>query len=74
MELSLLCSLLIQFAEKQGDSAAEISAAIKSGDLALVERIAHTVKGVAGNLAITEVQSTAQKLEKAIRDGHDSLP
>ena len=35
----------------------------------LAERIAHTVKGVAGNLGITEVQSVAQKLEKALRDG-----
>jgi HPt (histidine-containing phosphotransfer) domain-containing protein len=67
-------SLLIQFAEKQGDSAPEISAAIASGDLKLAERIAHTVKGVAGNIGITEVQSTAQKLEKVIRDGHDSVP
>jgi signal transduction histidine kinase/DNA-binding response OmpR family regulator/HPt (histidine-containing phosphotransfer) domain-containing protein len=67
-------SLLIQFAEKQGDSAPEISAAIASGDLKLAERIAHTVKGVAGNIGITEVQTTAQKLEKAIRDGHDSVP
>jgi signal transduction histidine kinase/CheY-like chemotaxis protein len=67
-------SLLIQFAEKQGDAAPEISAAITSGDLKLAERIAHTVKGVAGNIGITEVQTTAQKLEKAIRDGHDSVP
>jgi|HubBroStandDraft_5_1064220.scaffolds.fasta_scaffold03549_2 signal transduction histidine kinase/DNA-binding response OmpR family regulator/HPt (histidine-containing phosphotransfer) domain-containing protein len=67
-------SLLIQFAEKQGDAAAEISAAIASGDLKLAERIAHTVKGVAGNIGITEVQSAAQKLEKAIRDGHDAVP
>src|SRR5208283_731391 len=32
-----------------------------------------TVKGVAGNIGITEVQSSAQKLEKAIREGHDSV-
>jgi CheY-like chemotaxis protein len=67
-------SLLIQFVEKQGDAAAEISAATKSGDLKLAERIAHTVKGIAGNIGIAEVQSTAQKLEKAIHDGHDSVP
>jgi HPt (histidine-containing phosphotransfer) domain-containing protein len=33
----------------------------------LAGRLAHTVKGVAGNLGIGEVFSTAEKLEKAIR-------
>ena len=65
--------LLGQFAAKQGDAAAQISAALESGDLKLAERIAHTVKGVAGNIGITEVQSAAQKLEKAIREGQDSV-
>jgi HPt (histidine-containing phosphotransfer) domain-containing protein len=65
--------LLMQFAAKQGNAAAEISAAIASGDVKLAERIAHTVKGVAGNIGIVEVQSVAQRLEKAIRDGNDSV-
>jgi len=63
--------LLGQFAAKQGDAAAQISAALESADSNLAERIAHTVKGVAGNLAIAEVQSAAQKVEKAIREGLD---
>ena len=66
--------LLGQFADKQGDAAAQISAALKGGDQKLAERIAHTVKGVAGNIGISEVQTAAQKLEKAIREGHDSVP
>ena len=65
--------LLGQFAAKQGDAAARISAALKGGDQKLAERIAHTVKGVAGNIGITGVQSAAQKLEKAIRGGHESV-
>lgn len=65
--------LLGQFAAKQADAAAQISTAIESGDLKLAERIAHTVKGVAGNLGITEVQSAAQKLEKALRDGEGTV-
>jgi HPt (histidine-containing phosphotransfer) domain-containing protein len=32
------------------------------------------VKGVAGNLGIAEVQSAAQKLEKALHEGSDSVP
>jgi PAS domain S-box-containing protein len=61
--------LLVQFAAKQADAAAEISGALESGDIKLAERIAHTVKGVAGNIGITEVQSLAEKLEKALHDG-----
>ena len=61
--------LLGQFAAKQSNAAGQISTALEKGDHALAERIAHTVKGVAGNIGITEVQSVAQKLEKALRDG-----
>jgi signal transduction histidine kinase/DNA-binding response OmpR family regulator len=63
--------LLMRFAK--GDAAAEIAAALKSGDTKLAERLAHTVKGVAGNIGIAEVHSGAQRLEKAIHEGHDSL-
>jgi signal transduction histidine kinase/CheY-like chemotaxis protein/ligand-binding sensor domain-containing protein len=66
--------LLSQFAAKQVDAAAQILAALASGDQKLAERIAHTVKGVAGNLGVTEVEFAAQKLEKAIREGQDSVP
>ena len=62
-------SLLTQFAEKQGDAGHEISEALKSNDPKLAERIAHTVKGVAGNLGIATVQSSAAVVEKAIREG-----
>jgi signal transduction histidine kinase/CheY-like chemotaxis protein len=65
--------LLEQFAVKQAGAPDQVSAAIESGDLKLAERIAHTIKGVAGNLGIVEVQSVAQKLEKALRDGEESL-
>ena len=61
--------LLGQFAAKQGNAAAQISTALESGDHPGAERIAHTVKGVAGNLGITEVASVAQKLEKALCEG-----
>jgi HPt (histidine-containing phosphotransfer) domain-containing protein len=65
--------LLGQFVAKQANEAAQISAALESEDLKLAERIAHTVKGVAGNLGITQVQSAAQQLEKAIRERQNSV-
>jgi HPt (histidine-containing phosphotransfer) domain-containing protein len=62
-------SLLSQFVEKQGDSSVQIADALGNGDRNLAERIAHTVKGVAGTLGMTDVQSAAAAVEKAIRDG-----
>jgi two-component system sensor histidine kinase/response regulator len=60
--------LLAQFASKQDDAAVQISVALEYGDLKLAERIAHTVKGVAGNLGIGQVFAAAERLERAIHD------
>jgi signal transduction histidine kinase/DNA-binding response OmpR family regulator/HPt (histidine-containing phosphotransfer) domain-containing protein len=60
--------LLTKFAAKQSAAASEISAAIEGGDRKLAERLAHTLKGVAGNLGITGIYSAAGKLEAAIRN------
>jgi two-component system, sensor histidine kinase and response regulator len=65
-------SLLCQFAEKQGDAATEVEAALARGDRALAERVAHSLKGVAGNLGATRVQPAAARLEMAIREGKTS--
>ena len=43
--------------------------ASNAGDRPVAERLAHTVKGTAGNLAAGPVQAAAGALEKAIRDG-----
>jgi HPt (histidine-containing phosphotransfer) domain-containing protein len=64
-------SLLEQFAAKQSDTDARIADALANGDREAAERLAHTLKGTAGNLGIGAVQATAGKLEKAIR-GRDS--
>jgi len=60
--------LLIKFAEKHSDAGLQISDALHFGDRNTAERIAHTVKGVAGNIGIKPVQFAAEKLEKAIRE------
>jgi signal transduction histidine kinase/CheY-like chemotaxis protein/HPt (histidine-containing phosphotransfer) domain-containing protein len=67
-------SLLEQFATKHFDADSQIGAALANGDRALAERLAHTLKGVAGNIGIAGVQATAAKLEKAIRDGDSGVP
>jgi signal transduction histidine kinase/DNA-binding response OmpR family regulator/HPt (histidine-containing phosphotransfer) domain-containing protein/HAMP domain-containing protein len=65
---SLYLKLLRQFLEQQGPAVAEITGALAAGDIERAERLAHTVKGVAGNIGATEVQSAAGNLEKLIRD------
>ena len=60
--------LLMKFAAKHSDAGLQISDALHIGDRSTAERIAHTVKGVAGNIGIRPVQFAAEKLEKAIRE------
>ncbi len=64
-------SLLEQFAAKQAGAAEEIAAALRAGDPRTAERLAHTVKGVAGNLAMPRLHEASAALEKVLRDGGD---
>jgi len=59
--------LLRQFSSTEADAAQRIAAALAGKDRALAERLAHTVKGVAGNIGAPAVQNAAAKLEKAIK-------
>ena len=63
----LYLKLLRQFDEQQGPVVGQISAALAAGDVALAERLAHTLKGVAGNIGAKAVQAAAGALEKLIR-------
>jgi len=58
--------LLDQFSSTEADAAQRIAAALTENDRALAERLAHTVKGVAGNIGASAVQNAAASLEKAI--------
>ena len=63
---ALYLRLLRQFHERQADAGARIAAALADEDRAGAERIAHTVRGVAGNLGLVQVQQQAQALEAVI--------
>jgi two-component system sensor histidine kinase/response regulator len=63
----LYLKLLRQFVEQQGPAVGQITEALAKGDVALAERLAHTLKGVAGNIGAKSVHSTAATLEKTIR-------
>jgi two-component system, sensor histidine kinase and response regulator len=62
----LYLKLLRQFIDQQGPAAVQITDALARNDAELAERLAHTVKGVAGNLGARAVQQAAARLEKAI--------
>jgi two-component system, sensor histidine kinase and response regulator len=60
--------LLHQFSSTEADAAERIASALAGNDHSLAERLAHTVKGVAGSIGAAAVQNAAAHLEKAIRD------
>ncbi|MEI7941111.1 MAG: Hpt domain-containing protein, partial [Verrucomicrobiota bacterium] len=60
--------LLRQFIEQQGPAVGQMTAALTQGDVALAERLAHTLKGVAGNIGAKPVQVAAGVVERLIRD------
>ena len=63
----LYLKLLRLFAEQQGPAIEQISAALAQGDTSLAERLAHTLKGVAGNIGAKPIQAAAGTLERLIR-------
>ncbi|BDT68562.1 sensor histidine kinase RcsC [Comamonadaceae bacterium OS-1] len=63
---SLYLSMLAKFATGQRDVLQRIAAALPD-DAATAERLAHTLRGLAGSLGATELQGDATALETAIR-------
>ncbi len=64
----LYLKLLRQFVEQQGRALEQVSAGLEKGDAVLAERLAHTLKGVAGNIGAETVQAAAGFLEKLIHE------
>jgi two-component system sensor histidine kinase/response regulator len=65
----LYLKLLRQFVEVEHDAPARIRERLSVGDHTTAERIAHTIKGVAGSLGAGAVQVAAADLERAIKEG-----
>lgn len=64
----LLQRLLARFASDHADDAELIQAAVNDGDMARAMRDAHTLKGVAANLAARALSATAAEVETALRE------
>ncbi|MFC3914328.1 response regulator [Pseudaeromonas sharmana] len=68
---ALYRSLLQKFVAGQRDCISRIRVALAAGDRALAERLAHTLKGVSGNIGASTLQQQAAELEKHLRDHGD---
>jgi two-component system sensor histidine kinase/response regulator len=60
--------MLRKYIENQGEAPAQIRQSLDAEDYGTAERLAHTAKGVSGNIGATQVQALAATLEKAIRE------
>jgi CheY-like chemotaxis protein len=64
---SLYLTMLRKFAAGQKSTPAEIMLALDRNDWMVAERLAHTLKGVAGNISATVLHQLAENLEAAIK-------
>jgi len=68
----LYLKLVRHFVEQHASAPSRIAEALNAGDRAAAERVAHTVKGVAGNLGAGAVQTAATAVEEAIAGRRDA--
>ncbi|MFC3093928.1 response regulator [Alteromonas sediminis] len=70
--VALYRRLLSKFNHNQRNFIQQFSQALYDNDLALAERNTHTLKGLAGNIGATKIQSIAAELERACKANQTS--
>jgi two-component system, sensor histidine kinase and response regulator len=65
----LYLRMLRRYVESQKDTGVQIRSALAANDRSTAERLAHTLKGVSGNIGASDLQSLADALEDAMRQG-----
>ncbi|MFO1372698.1 MAG: Hpt domain-containing protein [Candidatus Competibacteraceae bacterium] len=65
--MALPKKLLSLFRQAEADSMRQIRLALSAGDAVLAQRLAHTLKSVAGVIGADRLQATALMIEAAIR-------
>jgi CheY-like chemotaxis protein len=65
---SLYLLMLRKFVAGQKSATEEILKALEGNDVVTAERLAHTLKGVSGNIGATALQQLAEKIEVAIKE------
>ena len=68
-EDALSSKLIGWFVERNKEKFNEIADAIRTGDITLAHRLAHTLKGNAAQLNKTHLQQAAEKVENNLKDG-----
>ena len=64
-----LRTFLAKIATNQASAAEDIRAALDSGDAEATQRLAHTLKGLAGTIGAEQLQTAAHDVEAALEDG-----
>jgi two-component system sensor histidine kinase/response regulator len=67
----LYLDLLGKYVAGQAEAMTHIRAALANADWATAQRLAHTLKGVSGNIGATTVQQQAARLEQALQQQMD---
>ncbi len=66
---TLYVELLNRFVDGQSNTPTDIELALNTHEHVLAQRLAHTIKGVAGNIGAGELQNAAAQLETEIKAG-----
>jgi two-component system sensor histidine kinase/response regulator len=68
-DVEFYIKLLHEFHANYHDAGEKIAALLAAGELAQVQLLTHSIKGMAGNLAAYDVEKASQKLEGTIQKG-----
>ena len=66
--------LLLRFREDNSNAIQQIKEAKEKKDNELAVRLAHTIKGVAGNLGANDLYNVSREVEGALKQGSDNFP
>jgi PAS domain S-box-containing protein len=66
-------TILRKYIAGQATVVDELRAAVENQDFELAKRLAHTTKGVSGNIGATEVQDIAAEIEAGLGEGVDAV-
>ena len=67
MEEALFEKLKLSFVKNNQTTYADIALAVESGDIKLAHRLAHTLKGNAGQIGMSGLQKAASDVEELLR-------
>jgi PAS domain S-box-containing protein len=70
--MKIYSSILKKFCSHHANTAEEIKIAVDNNDFELAERIAHTIKGVAGNIGANTIFECAVELDALLKQAQDN--